>query len=97
MVFVKDQEKVVWWLAVYGAEMIDPFDRFEKHPRVEHIRTVPGGRRSLFDSNVKDEAAEAFDFVEETIREFPEFWILANVVHSVETAPLLFPEGGGFP
>ena len=75
LVFVEDQEEVVWRLAVYGAEIIDPFDRFEKHTLVEHIGTVLGGRGRLFDADIKDEAAEVFDFIEEPIREVPECWI----------------------
>ena len=42
LVFVEDQEEVVWRLAVCGTEIIDPFDRVEKHSRVEPVGTVHG-------------------------------------------------------
>lgn len=96
LVFVEDQEEVVWRLAVCGTEIIDPFDRFEKHSRVEPVGTVLDGRRRLFDADIKDEAAEGFDFIEEPIREVPEFWIPQDISHRVEAAPLLLPEGGVF-
>ena len=74
--------------------MIDPLDRFEKHSRIEHIGTVLGGRSGLFEANIKADAAEVFNFVEEPIREVPELLIFHDVSHDVEAAPLLFPEGG---
>ena len=57
---------------------------------------VLGERRRLFDADIKDEAAEVFDFIEEPIREVPEFWIPQDISHRVEAAPLLLPEGGVF-
>ena len=95
--FVEDQKEILWRPAVCGAELVDSLDRFEKHPLVEPVRIVLGGRRGLFDSHIKDEAAQAFDFIEETMREVPQFWISQDVSHRVEAAPLLLPEGGMFP
>ena len=55
-----------------------------------------GGRRRLFDADIKDEAAQGFDFIEEPIREAPELSIPQDISHRVEAAPLLLPEGECF-
>ena len=89
LVFVEDQEEVVWRLTVCGAEIIDPFDRFEKHSRVEHIGTVLGERRRLFDADIKAKAAQAFDFIEEPIREVPEFSIPQDITICSASFPCL--------
>ena len=95
--FVEDQKEIVWRPTVGGAELINPLDRFEKHPLVEPVRIVRGGGGGLFDSHIEDEAAQAFNFIEEPMREVPQFWIPPDVSHRVEAAPLLLPEGGVFP
>ena len=96
-VFVEDQEEVVWRLTVCGAELIDPLDRFEKHPCVEPVGIVLGRRGCLFNTHIENEAAQAFDFIEETMREVPEFLVFQDISHGVEAAPLFLPEGGVFP
>ena len=94
--FIKCQQKITWWIAIFSAETIDPLDCLNEYPFVELIWLVKIRVVAFLDSNVEHETAEFSDLVEQAVCEFSQLRILGYVCYSIKAGSLFLPSGGIF-